>query len=76
MAIGARRPLWSTIKEEADHTEKRVREVMRWNDLVEEKIGFVKGTCQNYEVLMEDKQVGKSRGVGPSNRYETRSAPK
>ena len=42
-------------KEEADHAEKRVREVTGWNDPVEEKNGFVEAMCQNYEVLVEDK---------------------
>ena len=59
-------------KEEADRTERRVREVTGWSDPVEEKTGFVEAVCQNYEVLVEDKHAGETRGVGPSQRYETR----
>ena len=58
-------------KEEADRAEKRVQEVMGWNNPVEEKTGFVEATCQNYEVLVEDKRAGKGGGAGPSNRYDT-----
>ena len=63
-------------KEEANCAEKRVWEVMGWNDHVEEKTGFMEAACQNYEVLMEDKQEGKGGGAGPSSRYDTRSRPK
>ena len=59
-------------KEEADHVEKRVREVTGWSDPVEEKTGFVKAACQNYEALVEEKRVGKTGGARPSQRYETR----
>ena len=63
-------------KEEADCAEQRVQEVIGWDDLVEEKTGFVEAACQNYEVLVEDKRVGKAGGVGPPQRYETRFGPK
>ena len=58
-------------KEEADRTERWVREVTRWSDPVEEKTGFVEAACQNYEVLMEDNRAGKAGAAGPSQRYET-----
>ena len=58
-------------KDEADRAEKQVQEVTGWSDPVEEKTGFVEAACQNYEALLEDKRVGKTRGVGPSQRYET-----
>ena len=45
-------------KEEADRGEKRLREVTGWDDLVEEKTGFVEAACQNYEVLVGDKRTG------------------
>jgi hypothetical protein len=32
-------------KEEADRAERRVREVTGWNDLVEEKTGFIEAAC-------------------------------
>ena len=32
-------------KEEADRTERRVREVTGWSDPVEEKTGFVEAVC-------------------------------
>ena len=63
-------------KEEVDRTERRVREVTGWGDPVEEKTGFVEAAWQNYEVLVEDKCVGKVGGAGPSQRYETRSGQK
>jgi hypothetical protein len=47
-------------KEKADCAERRVREVTGWNDLVEEKTGFVEAACQNYEVLMEEKRAGRT----------------
>ena len=60
--------LWSLVleglsgvrlrKEESYRVERQVREVIGWNDPVEEKTGFVEATCQNYEVLVEDKRVG------------------
>ena len=59
-------------KEESNHTERRVREVTRWHDPVDEKTGFMEAACQNYEVLVEDKRVGKTGGARPSQRYETR----
>ena len=40
--------------------------VTGWSDPVEEQTGFVEAACQNYEVLVEDKRVGKSGGAGPS----------
>ena len=63
-------------KEEADHAEKRVREVIEWYDLVEENTGFLQAACKNYEVLVVDKQAGKGGGGETSNRYETWSALK
>ena len=68
MAIGARRPLRSITKEEADHTEKQ--KVTGWTDPLEEKTGFVEAACKNYEILVEDKREGKDGGARPSNRYE------
>ena len=64
------------LKEEADRAEQRVQEVTGWDDPVEEKTGFVEAACQNYEVLVEEKQAGRAGGVGPSKRYETRFGPK
>ena len=52
--------------EEGDHAERRVLKVIGWGDPVEEKIGFVEGACQIYEVLVEDKRAGKVGGTGPS----------
>ena len=49
--------------EEADHVERRIREVTGWSDPVEEKTVFVEAAFQNYEVLVEDKREGKTRGV-------------
>ena len=46
-------------KEEADCAERRVREVTGWSDPVKKKTGFVEATCQNYEVLVEDKRAGR-----------------
>ena len=63
-------------KEEADRTEQRVQEVTGWNDPVEEKTGFVEAAGQNYDVLVEEKRVGKIGGGGSSQRYETRFGPK
>ena len=63
-------------KEEADHAERRVWEVTRWSDLVEEKKGFVEAAFQSYKVLVEDKGAGKTGGAAPSQRYETRFRPK
>ena len=40
-------------KEEGDRMEKRVQEVTRWSDLVEEKFAFVEAAFQKYEVLVE-----------------------
>ena len=43
---------------------------------MEESSSFVKATCQNYEVLVEDKHVGKAGGATcPLGRYDTRSGP-
>mgnify|MGYP000235156717 CR=1 FL=1 len=64
------------MKEEADRAERRVREVTGWSDPIEERTSFVEATCQNYEVLVDNKRVGKARGAAPSNRYEIRSDPK
>ena len=36
----------------------------------------MEATCQNYEVLVEDKHAGRTGGAGPSQRYETRFGPK
>ena len=44
----------------------RIREVTRWDDLVEEKTSFVEALCQNYEVLVEDKRAEKAGGAGLS----------
>ena len=33
-------------KEESNHTERRVREVTRWHDPVDEKTGFMEAACQ------------------------------
>jgi hypothetical protein len=63
-------------KGEADRAEKRVQEVTGWSDPVEEKTGFVEAACQNYEVLVEEKQAGRSGGAGSSQRYETRTGEK
>ena len=60
-------------KEDVNHAEKRVQEITGWSDPVEEKTGFIEVVCQNYEVLVEDKRVGKARGAGHSGRYDTRS---
>ena len=57
-------------KEEADCAERWVREFTGWSNPVKEKTGFVETACQNYEVLVEDKRVGKARGAKPSQRYE------
>ena len=54
-------------KEDANQPEKRVWEVTGWDDPVEEKASFVEAACESYEVLVEDKRVGKGRGAGPSN---------
>ena len=43
---------------------------------MEESSSFVKATCQNYEVLVEDKHVGKAGGAGSSGRYDSRNNPK
>jgi hypothetical protein len=45
--------------------------VTGWSDPVEEKTGFVEATCQNYEVLMEEKRAGRGGGVGPSQCHES-----
>ena len=63
-------------KEEANRAERRVQEVTGWSDPVEEKTGFVEAACQNYEVLVENKRMGKTGGAGPSQRYETRFGQK
>ena len=63
-------------KVDADRAEKRVREITGWSDPVEENTGFVQATCQNYEALVDEKLVGKTRGAGPSGRYDTPSRPK
>ena len=63
-------------REEADHPEQQVWEVTRWDDSVEEKTGSVEAVCQNYEVLVEDKRVGKAGGTGTPKRYETWFGPK
>ena len=34
-------------KEEANHAERRVREVTGWGDPIEAKTDFVESTCQN-----------------------------
>mgnify|MGYP000367855137 CR=1 FL=1 len=62
-------------KEEVDRSEKKIREITGWDDLVKEKTGFVEAACQNYEVLVEDNRAGKAGGWG-SQRYETRFGPK
>ena len=41
-----------------------------WNDPVEERTSLVEGACQNYEVLVEDKQARKAGETGPSKRCE------
>ena len=61
------------MKEEADRAERRVREVTGWSDPIEERTSFVEATCQNYEVLVDNKRVGKAKGADPSGRYETQS---
>ena len=53
--------------------EMRIHKFTEWNDPVEEKTGFLEAACQNYEVLVEDKQAGKAVGAEPLNRYETTS---
>jgi hypothetical protein len=58
-------------KEEADRAEKRVQEVTGWSDPVEEKTGFVKAACQNYEVQVEEKRARRGGGAGPSQCHET-----
>ena len=63
-------------REEVDCAKQRIQEVTGWDDLVEEKTGFLKAACQNYEVLVEDKRAGKAGGAIPSQRYETRFRPK
>ena len=63
-------------KEDLGRVEKRIQEVTGWDNTVEEETGFVEATCQNYEVLVEDKRAGKAGGVGPSQRYETWFWPK
>ena len=55
------------MKEEADHTERQVQGGTDWSDPVEEKTGFVEAACQNYEVLVEDKWAGNTRGARPSS---------
>jgi hypothetical protein len=52
-------------KEESDRAEKRIQEVAGWDDPVEEKTGFVEAACQNYEVQVEEKRVGKAEGLVP-----------
>ena len=44
--------------------------------MVKEKTRFLEAACKNYDVLVEDKSVGKAGGAGPSQRYETRFRPK
>ena len=63
-------------KGEADRTEECVREVTGWSDPVEENTGFVEAVCRNYEAVIVERRVGKTRGAGPSGRYDTRSGPK
>ena len=58
-------------KEEVNRAGQRVREVTGWSNPVEEKTGFVEAACQNYEVRVEDKRVGKARGASSSNQYNT-----
>ena len=43
---------------------------------MEERTNFVDVACQNYEVLVEDKRVGKAETAGPLARYDTRSGPR
>ena len=38
---------------------------------VEESTGFVEAACRNYEALIDERQAGKTEGVGPSGRYDT-----
>ena len=59
-----------------DRAKRRVREVTGWSDPVEEKTSFVEAACLNYEVLVEDKRVGKVGWVVPLGRYDTRSGPR
>ena len=63
-------------KSSRHRAKRRVREVTEWRDLVGEKTGFVEAVCQNYEVLVDDKRVGKAEDAGSSGRYDTRSRPK
>ena len=43
---------------------------------MEEKTSFVEVVSQIYEVIVDDKCAGKTKGVGPSGRYDTQSGPK
>ena len=40
-----------------------VQEATRWKALVEERTGLVEAACQNYEVLVEEKSIGKDGRV-------------
>ena len=64
-------------KEEAEHADKRVREVTGWSDPVEESTGFVEAACKNYEALIDERRAGKTgTGAGPSGRHDTQSITK
>ena len=64
------------MKDEADRVEQQIQEVTEWIDSVDENTSFVEAACQNYEVLVDERQVGKDGGVGPSGIYNTRSRPR
>ena len=58
-------------KEKVDWVQRLVQEGTGWDDRVEEKTNFIEVTSQNDEVLVEDNRVGKGKGAGPTNWYET-----
>ena len=63
-------------KEEAQHAEERGCDVTGLSDPVEESTDFVEAECKNYEALIDERPAGKTGGVGPSGRHDTRSATK
>ena len=40
------------VREETDRMERRVREVIGWNEPVKESTSFIKAACQNYEIFL------------------------
>ena len=57
---------------EALKAERRVQEMMGWEDPVEEKSSFVEAMCQNYDVLVEEKRKRLDDQSGSSKKHDTR----